>query len=922
VSLSPGVRVGPYEVTALIGEGGMGKVWRAHHTALNRDDALKVLPDVFASDPDRLARFRREAQVLASLNHPNIAHVYGLEQADGAQALVMELVEGPTLADRIAEGSIPLDEALPIAKQIAEALEAAHEQGIIHRDLKPANIKLRSDGTVKVLDFGLAKLTESLSSLTNPSPMSISPTITSPAMTGIGVLLGTAAYMSPEQARGKAVDKRADIWAFGCVLFEMLTGKRAFEGEDVTDTLAAVVRSEPKWDALPDTVSPSVRVFLRRCLYKDSKQRVGDIRDVRLALEGVFESTVTRAAETTVTPPRPKWRRYLAPVLASLVTAVVGSLAAWILWPATEAPLVSRFDVALPEGVQFRNTGRSVIALSPDGRRLALNTTAGLYVRAMGDLSSKLILGTEQALTSPTFSPDGQSLAYWQDGQLKRIAISGGAPVVICAASNPFGISWGRDNAILFGQSNGIMRVSAAGGMPELVIRAGQGEQIDGPEMLLDGALVLFSVTRGTTDTRWDQANIVVQSLRTGQRTVVLSGGSDARYLPTGHLIYALGNDLFAVAFDANRRQVEGGPVSVIQGVMRAGAARVDTASANYGISNQGTLAYATGSAGGQTQGTLVWVDRAGKEEVIPVPSRAYLYPRVSPDGTRLALAIRDQENDIWIWDLTRLTLTRLTFDPALDSYPVWSPDSRRVIFGSIRSGQANNLYWQAADGTGTPQRLTESGNQQFPVAITPDGAEIVFRQVNTAARTSEQGGENDLMRLRIGSPDAPPSKGASKTATPLINTQFNEINADISPDGRWVAYQSNESGRDEVYVRPFPDVNSGRWQISTSGGQMPAWARSGEELFFVSPDRTIQSVRVERSSSWRSSAPTKVLQGAAYFLPVAAATGVQGRTFDVGVDGKRFLMIKQSNDAPPQPQKLVLVQNWLEELKHVVPTN
>ena len=906
--IGPGSRIGPYEVTALIGEGGMGKVWRAHHTALKRDDALKVLPDAFASDPDRLARFRREAQVLASLNHPNIAHVHGLEQSDGVQALVMELVEGPTLADRITQNPIPVDEALPIARQIAEALEAADERGIIHRDLKPANIKVRPDGTVKVLDFGLAKALE-------PAPgthvdATASPTITSPAMmTGVGMLLGTAAYMSPEQARGKTVDKRSDIWAFGCVLYEMLTGRRAFDGEDVTDTLAAVVKSEPAWDALPDGLSPSVRTFLCRCLQKNPKQRLHDIADMRLALEGAFE-TATPQVAMSVAVAKPTWRRALPVAVASLVTAVVLAVVVWSMGSVTEPPPVSRFDVALPEGQQFRNAGRPVVALSPDGRRFVYNATGGLYLRMMGELTARLVPGTEASLTNPTFSPDGQSVAYFQDTQLKRIAVSGGAPVVICAATNPFGISWERDNTILFGQPDGIMRVSANGGMPELVIRAENGEQVHGPQMLPDGESVLFSVTRATGDTRWDQADIVVQSLRTGQRTIVLKGGSDARYVPTGHLVYALGDGLFAVAFDANRREVQGGPVSVIEGVMRALVAQATTATAHYGMSDQGTLVYAAGDASPQIQRTLVWVDRTGKEEIIPAPTRVYLYPRVSPDGTRLALDIRDQENDIWIWDLVRETLTRLTFDPATDSYPVWSPDSQRLIFASARSGQAN-IYWQAADGTGAVERLTDSRNVQSPHTITADGAEVLFRE-GSAARHS------DLMRLLMGSPQRPPAAGVSKT-TPLLHTMFDERNAELAPKGQWLAYESNESGRYEIYVRPFPTVDSGRWQVSTSGGRTPVWSRTGNELFYLAPDGTIQGVRVEDSSSWRSGTPTKTLEGD-YLLP----TGVQvGRTFDIAPDGKRFLMIKAgSGDDAPAPQSLVIVEHWFEELKRLVPVN
>jgi eukaryotic-like serine/threonine-protein kinase len=590
MSLAAGSRLGCYEIGSPLGAGGMGEVYRARDTRLKRDAALKILPESFATDPDRLARFQREAQVLASLNHPNIAHVYGLEQSDGIQALVMELVEGPTLADRIAQGPIPVDEALPIAKQIAEALEAAHEQGIIHRDLKPANIKVRSDGTVKVLDFGLAKALEPVS-VANLNATA-SPTITSPAMmTGVGMLLGTAAYMSPEQARGKTVDKRSDIWAFGCVLYEMLTGRRAFGGEDVTETLAAVVKSEPAWDAVPDTVSPSVRTFLYRCLQKNVKQRLHDIADMRMALEGAFET----AGRQSVPVAQPVWQRMLPFAVTAMLAILATGLAAWFLWPSTEPPLVSRFDVVLPQGEQFRSTGRTVMAISPDGRQFVYNATGGLYLRTMGELPARLIPGTEELLTNPTFSPDGQSVAYFQDAQLKRIAISGGAPVVICAATNPFGVSWEADNSILFGQADGIMRVSANGGTPELAIRAEKGEQVHGPQMLPDGESVLFSVTRATSQARWGQADIVVQSLRTGQRTMMLKGGSDARYVPTGHLIYALEDGLFAVAFDANRREVQGGPVSIVEGVRRSAAAAVNTGAANYGISSQGTLVYATG---------------------------------------------------------------------------------------------------------------------------------------------------------------------------------------------------------------------------------------------------------------------------------------------------------------------------------------
>jgi hypothetical protein len=509
-----GTRVGDYEITAFLAAGSMGEVYRARDTRLGRDVALKILPLVFVADPDRRARFEREARLLASLNHRNIATIYGLVESDGVHALALELIDGETLANRIAHGRIPVEEALKIARQIAEALEAAHEQGIIHRDLKPANIKLTRDSTVKVLDFGLTKL-----ALSSDVAATRSPKETAAVTTNMGMVIGTPAYMSPEQARGEAVDKRSDIWAFGCVLFEMLTGHRAFGGEDVTDTLAAVVRAEPAWDALPDRLSPSMRQFLRRCLQKHPNQRLHDIADMRLALEGAFEATALPTAQPLAVA-QPAWRRAL-PVAASFtIGGLVVGLTALSLWPAAAPPAVNRFEYLLPEDRQFRNTGRPVLTISPDGRRFVYNATGGLYLRTMGELAARLVPGTEDAVTNPTFSPDGQSVAYFQDNHLKRIAISGGAPVVVCEAINPFGMSWERDNTILFGQAAGIMRVSASGGTPELVVRAEKGEQVHGPQLLPDGDSVLFSVTAVTGGTRWDQADIVVQSLRTGQRIV------------------------------------------------------------------------------------------------------------------------------------------------------------------------------------------------------------------------------------------------------------------------------------------------------------------------------------------------------------------------------------------------------------------
>jgi serine/threonine-protein kinase len=896
----------------------MGEVYRATDTNLKRQVAIKVLPEAVAADAERLARFQREAELLASLNHPNIAIIHGLEKSDGVTGLVMELVEGPTLGDRIAQGSIPIDDALPIAKQIAQALEAAHEQGIIHRDLKPANVKLRPDGTVKVLDFGLAKVLD-------PQPAAIdvshSPTIASPTMmTGVGVLLGTAAYMSPEQARGKAVDKRADIWAFGAVLYEMLTGKRAFDGEDVTDTLAAVVRSEPKWDALPDAISPTLRLFLFRCLHKDSKQRVGDIRDVRLALEGVFETIAPQVAEVTVASAGGMWRRTVLLVAALMVGGLLVGLTAWSLWPSPASAPVSRFRHTLPSDQVLRG-GRSVVALAADGRHFIYGTTGGLYLRSIDDLESRLITGTEGLVSSPFFAPDGESVGYFQNGQLKRIGVNGGTALVICAAADPFGVSWSTDNTILFGQPNGIMRVSASGGTPEVVIPVKQGEQIYGPQLLPDADSVLFSVTTGAGRARWDEAHIVIQSLSTGRQTVVVRGGSDARYVPTGHLLYVVGEGLFALRFDVDRGEVSGAPQSIIGGLQRSGNPTVNGAAANYDVSSSGTLVYlgpgtitnfVSGDGALAPLRTLAWVDRSGREESLAVQPLGYVYPRLSPDGARMAVSIqgRAENGGIWIWDFRRQTMTRFTISMQNETAPVWSPNGRRLAWASQRAGGPLNVYWQASDGSGTIERLTESSiNHQRPSSFTPDAQHLLLAEGPPGASSQDLG-----MVSLSGNP----------RLTWLVKTTSSELGGEISPDGRWLAYESNESGRYQIYIRPFPAVDQGRWQVSTSGGTEPVWARSGRELFYLALDNSVVSVPVDApqgSSSPIIGAPAALIAGTGYYTRTA---NNMGRTYDVSPDGTRFLRVKVTDDGPRSNGALisfVVVENWFEELKRLVPT-
>ncbi|MBI3048472.1 MAG: protein kinase [Acidobacteria bacterium] len=905
MSLTSGTRVGPYEVVAPLGAGGMGEVYRARDTRLKRDVALKILPASFAADPDRLVRFQREAEVLASLNHPNIAAIHGLEESGGALALVMELVEGETLAERIARGPIPVDEVLPIARQIAEGLEAAHEHGVIHRDLKPANIKVRPDGAAKVLDFGLAKALEAAPA----ADVTAAPTITSPAMTRIGVILGTAAYMSPEQAKGRDADRRSDVWAVGCVLYEMLTGRRAFEGEDVSDTLAAVLRAEPDWGALPPGVPRAITTLLRSCLVKDRRKRLADVSAVRFVLDhaaSLVEPAPAPAVAATAPAPhvRPWWRRAAPIAVAALVSLALGGAGvSW--WAYRGAPPVVRTTIAADQSsaVALGDFDRSV-AIAPDGSRIVYRGDNLLFVRSLDRLQPTALSGLG-APRGVFISPDGQWVGFF-DGQnaLKKVAITGGPPVQLSAVTgNPRGATWDEDDTVIFATSDpatGLLRVSAGGGdEPAALTKPDRARgELDHiwPESLPGGEAVLFTIApaEGTID----NAQIAVLDLRTNTQRVLVRGGSHAQYVPTGHLIYGTGNTLRAVAFDLARLEVRGTPVPVLDQVTMTIQGGI-----NATVSANGALLYVAGTLGATSQvSTLMWVDRNGAAKPVTDRQAEHRAPRISPDGSRVAVAIRaaDGNEDIWVVDVVRGTQTRLTSERAVDTLPLWTPDSKRVAFTSNRAGLANALHWIAADGSGAAEALTRAATNQGATSWTADGSILALYDV---------GGGYDIFTLKPGS-----------EPVRFMETPFQEQGPAFSADGRWIAYSSNESGRPEIYIAPYPGPG-GKIAVSSEGGRSPRWSSDGRELFYRN-NRQVFAVPVTPGPTLSIGTPRVLFEGDY----IQEQQGQGAANYDISGDGKRFVLMARVAQREPGPERpapqMILIQNWTEELKRLVPVN
>ncbi|HSF17412.1 MAG TPA: protein kinase [Vicinamibacteria bacterium] len=894
--LAAGTRLGPYEIGAPLGKGGMGEVYRARDTKLGREVAIKILPEELAADEERVARFEREAKLLASMNHPNIAGIYGLEESDGVQALVLELVEGPTLAERIARGSIPVEEAIAIAKQIAEALETGHEAGVVHRDLKPANVKVKDDGTVKVLDYGLAKALEEDGPSGSDTELSQSPTLTRQG-TQVGVILGTAPYMSPEQAKGKRVDKRTDIFAFGALLYEMLSGKRAFPGEDISDILAAVLKTEPDPEALPPGLDPRLRRLLERCSKKDPRYRLRDIGDARLELEEIATTPYTASvAPASSSTGASGWRRVLPWAVA--FAAAVGAIASYVRKPPAR-PAPAQVQIELPPGVVLPvDTEHPVLALSPDGNRLIfvgeLEGVRRLYLRELARGEARVITGTEEA-ASPFFSPDGRWIGFLTNESIKKVSLDGGVPIAVHPDSGPFvnqGSTWSSTDTLftVWSPNDGLSRASLAGDS----LRVGEYEYVTQsatawPSALPGGRYVLYTDTsEGSTD----EASLAALDVETLESRTLVRGATSPRYATTGDLLFARDGAIYAASFDASRAEVTGAERKLLDGVMSS-----KNGAAQFTVGGSGTLAYvAGGTALGDDE--LVWVDRDGNVESIFESGQLY-QPQLSPDGRRVMVTSRTGANvDLWVYDLERATFTRLTTDPGEDVSGVWSPDGTALALAS--EIQAPNFFLSLAwmpDLSATPEVLvpsTDDTNWSLPSSWSPDGRFLAFTMVRDAVK-------KDVWLYPIGD-----GGGGTDGPIPFLDSPANERDAAFSPDGKWIAYASDVSGRNEVYIRSVLKEKPEVTLVSSGGGAGPIWSRDGRELFYRLGYK-VMAVSIGGGDRIEPTTPRALFEGR-----FRLSAGEGGGNYDVSPDG-RFLMVRAKDLVTPDVIHVVF--DWPEAL-------
>jgi len=893
MAILPGRRLGPYEVLSAIGAGGMGEVYKARDTRLDRIVAIKVLPTHLADRSELRERFEREAKTIASLNHPHICTLYDTGHQDGIDYLVMEYLEGETLAQRLAKGPLPIGQMLQYAIEISDALDKAHRKGVTHRDLKPGNIMLTKTGT-KLLDFGLAKLKQEAA----PANVSLSdlPTAKDP-LTAQGSIVGTLQYMAPEQLEGKEVDARTDIFAFGVVVYEMATRKRAFEGKTQASVIGAILKDDPPpISSLQPMTPPALDRVVKRCLAKETDERWQSANDLTNELKWIADggSQVGLAPTAAKKGFRSLGRRAL---ILSLGTLLFGAaIAGTVIWNLKPAPAprplpVTRMVINLPPGQQLASS--PAVALSPDGTHLAYVARQGgtqqLYLRAMGSLEARAIPGTEEA-EEPFFSPDGQSVGFFAGGKLKKVSVSGGAPLTLSDVVLPYGASWGSRGLIAFGPSFAgvLQQVSEAGGIPQPLTRSEKGDVSQRwPEFLPDGKALLFAA--GPSGFAFINTQVAVQSVVTGERRNLIQGGTLPHYASSGHLIYAQGANLMAMPFDAQRLTATGAAVPVVEGVLE------------YSISATGSLVYVSGGAQ-SAQSRLVWVSRNRAEKPLAAPAHGYRNPRLSPDGRRVSVDIREQGGQVWLYDLARETLTRLTFEGSTNGTPTWTPDGKRIAFQSNKEGPIN-LFWQLADGSGGLERLTTSQYLQSPNSWSPDGQLLAFTEPNPIAGY-------DIWVLRM----------SDRKAQPFLRTSFTKGAPRFSPDGRWLAYVSNESGRYEIYAQPYPGPG-GKWQISTDGGTEPVWNRNGRELFYRNGDK-MMAVDIATQPGFAAGKPRMLFEGP-YLPRTNLPTLATMPNYDVSPDGQRFLMLKPVEQAQLElhaPPQINVVLNWFEELKQKVP--
>jgi Tol biopolymer transport system component/predicted Ser/Thr protein kinase len=910
MAILPGRRLGPYEILSSIGAGGMGEVYRARDTRLDRIVAIKVLPAHLADRSELRERFEREARTIASLNHPHICTLFDIGQQDGIDYLVMEYLEGETLAQRLLKGSLPLEQALQYSIEISDALDKAHRKGVTHRDLKPGNIMLTKTGT-KLLDFGLAKLKQEVT----PANVQLSqlPTANDP-LTAQGTIVGTLQYMAPEQLEGKEVDARTDIFAFGAMVYEMATGNRAFEGKSQASLIAAILQIEPPPMSSLQPMTPlALDRVVKKCLAKEPERRwqaASDVCDELMWItEGGPQVTLTPGAATKGLRSLGR-RELLLSVGALLLVAAIAGLAVWILKPSPPQP-VSRLVVTLPQGEQLAGLDSGpAVALSPDGTHLAYVARQGgtqhIYLRAMDSLEARPIPGTEGAI-NPFFSPDNQWVGFFAGGKLMKVSVSGGVATNLGDAISPRGASWGSPGIIAFAPASvsAIQQVPDTGGILQPLTLFGKGEASHRwPELLPGGKALLFA--GGSSGVTFSSAQVFVQRVGADQPRKLIQGGTNPRYALSGHLIYAQGANLMAVPFDTQRLAVTGAAVPVVEGVLQSPI----NGHAQYSFAATGSLVYVPGSVQ-SAQSRLVWVSRNGAEQPVAAPAHAYQFPRLSPDGRRVAVGIAEEETQIWLYDLSRDTLTRLTFEGNQNYNAVWTPDGRRIAFQSDREGPLN-IFWQLADGSGGLERLTTSGSNQFPISWSPDGQLLAFVEIDPTT-------QRDIWVLRMS--DLSPASGQAlsagneqvRKAQPFLRTRFDESVPRFSPDGRWLAYISNESGHFEIYVQPYPGPG-GKWQISTEGGTEPVWNPNGRELFYRSGGK-MMAVDITTQPGFAAGKPRMLFEG--QYVPTPATTP----NYDVGPDGQRFLMIKSSESAEGAPTQINVVLNWFEELKQKVPT-